>query len=208
MATPQGKTADGFEIQFGTNHLAHFLLFESLKVTLLASSTPSFNSRVIALASSGHRAGGVQFDNYNFEQGGYSPWVAYGNSKTATIYMCNEIERRYGARGLHALSVNPGGIMTGLQTHVPDLEKKRWTEDPNIVAFMKNVGQGAATTAYAALSKDWEGKGGRYLEDCADTKEVRGGGIEPGGHAAYAFNEQGEKKLWVDSLKMLGLSGN
>ena len=202
MATPEGKTADGFETQFGTNHLAHFLLFQLLKPTLLASSSPSFNSRVVCLSSSGHRAGGVRFDDYNFEKGDYAPFVAYGQSKTANIYMANEIERRYGPKGLHGLSVMPGGIMTGLQVHV--LEQLTASVEA-ARDFMKSPGQGAATTVYAALSKEWEGKGGRYLEDCQEAGEVEGTWSMAMGYHPRAFNEEGEKKLWADSLKFVGI---
>lgn len=202
MATPEGKTADGFETQFGTNHLAHFLLFQLLKPTLLASSTPSFNSRVICLSSSGHRGAGIQFDNYSFEKGDYAPWTAYGQSKTANIYMANEIERRYGAKGLHGLSVMPGGIMTGLQVHVIDqlsagLDAARH--------YMKSPEQGAATTVYAALSKEWEGKGGRYLEDCQESEKTEDPSPLAVGYHPRAYNEEGEKKLWADSLKFVGM---
>ena len=206
MALPEvHKTADGFEAQFGTNHLAHFLLFQLLKPTLLASSTRSFNSRVVALSSSGHRAGGVQSDNYGFEKGGYTPWAAYGQSKTANIYMANEIERRYGAKGLHGLSVMPGGIMTGLQVHIPDDVKEDWSKSEEVGNYMKSPEQGASTTIYAALSKDWEGKGGKYLEDCDVAEESMSNSPLALGHAPHAYNEQGEKQLWADSLKFVGL---
>ena len=209
MATPQGTTADGFESQFGTNHLAHFLLFQLLKPTLLASSTPEFNSRVVNVASSGHRAGGVLFGDYGFKQTAYSPWAAYGQSKTANIYMANEIERRYGARGLHGLSLHPGGIMSGLQKHVPDSIKEKWKNDPDAVRSIKSAEQGAATSVLAALSKEWEGKGGRYLEDCAESppapEDRKPTDI---GYVPHAYNEKGEKQLWVDSLRMVGLEDN
>ncbi|KAI4103727.1 MAG: hypothetical protein L6R37_003655 [Teloschistes peruensis] len=208
MAIPTlEKTADGFESQFGTNHLAHFLLFQLLKPTLLASSTPAFNSRVINLSSSGHRAGPVQVGNYNFEkEGTYSPWAAYGSSKSANIYMANEIERRYAAQGLHGLSVMPGGIRTGLQSNVSDGVKASWDEDIEVKNYMKNAEQGAATTVYAALSKDWEGRGGRYLEDCAEAPPVvKGGGATAVGYAPHAYSEEDARKLWQDSCKMVGM---
>lgn len=208
MAVPSlVNTADGFESQFGTNHLAHFLLFELLKPTLLASSTPRMNSRVICLSSSGHRAGRVQIGNYNFEHGNYSPWAAYGSSKTAAIYMANEIERRYGSRGLHGLSVMPGGIRTGLQEHVPDAVKASWDEDLEVKKYMKSPAQGAATTIYAALSQEWEGRGGRYLEDCAESPAVAPGwGATAIGYAPHAYDEKDARQLWMDSCKMVGVT--
>lgn len=78
MACPEGATKDGFETQFGTNYLGHFLLFELLRPTLLASSTPDFNSRVVSVSSSGHRASTVLFDDLDLKKGGYQPWKAYG----------------------------------------------------------------------------------------------------------------------------------
>lgn len=202
MATPEGKTVDGFETQFGTNHLAHFLLFQLLKPALLASSTPSFNSRVVCLSSSGHRGAGIQFDDYNFEKGDYAPWTAYGQSKTANIYMANEIDRRYGAKGLHGLSVMPGGIMTGLQVHVIDQLSAGLDAARN---YMKSPEQGAATTVYAALSREWEGRGGRYLEDCQESGKTEDPSPLAVGYHPRAYNEEGEKRLWADSLKFVGI---
>jgi NAD(P)-dependent dehydrogenase (short-subunit alcohol dehydrogenase family) len=116
MAVPDLQlTEDGNELRLGTNHLAHFLLFQLFKPALLAASTPAFNSRVVNVSSCGHRVHKLNAsDNYNFEKGDYNPWSAYGQSKTANVYMANEIERRYGSRGLHALSLHPGGIDTPL----------------------------------------------------------------------------------------------
>ena len=203
MATPTlEKTADSFEGQLGTNHLAHFLLFQLLKPALLASSNPDFNSRVVAVSSMGHRSGGIQFGNYNFENGGYSPWPAYGQSKTANIYLANEIDRRYGSKGLHALSLHPGGIATGLQIHMPRERIEAFTKDEKTRRYMKSPAQGAATTAYAAVSKEWEGKGGKYLEDCDEAGPVKGGAE---GYAAWAYDEHAEKRLWADSCKMVGV---
>ena len=109
MRTPEGKTVDGFETQFGTNYLAHFLLFNLLKPALLAGSTPAFHSRVVNVSSESHRLSEIHFDNLNLENGAYDPGVAYAQSKVATIYMANEIETRYGPSGLHGLSLHPGG---------------------------------------------------------------------------------------------------
>lgn len=204
MATPEGKTADGFEIQFGTCHLAHFLLFQLLKPALLASSTPHFNSRVVALSSSGHRGGGIRPDDYNFEKGKYSPWVAYSQAKTANIYMANEIERRYGAKGLHGLSVMPGGILTGLQKHVPGFAEM--TKQEAVRKYTKSPEQGAATTVYAALSEEWEGRGGKYLEDCGEAELTTSTGPVSLGHAPHAYDEKAGKQLWADSLKFVGLN--
>ena len=203
MATPSNeKTDDGFEGQFGTNHLAHFLLFQLLKPTLLASSTPTLNSRVVAVSSMGHRASAPNFGDYNFENTPYSPWKAYGQSKTANIYMANEIERRYGSRGLHGFSLHPGGIATGLQVHMKET-MARYEKDENTRNYMKSVPQGAATSVLCAVSKELEGKGGRYFEDCDEAELNKSGAME--GYAAHAYDEEGEKNLWADSCKLVGV---
>lgn len=91
MATPEGQTKDGFETQFGVNHLGHFLLFKLLEKTLLASATPAFCSRVVSLSSSGHKSSPILFDDYDLKKAGYTPFKAYGQSKTANIYLANEV---------------------------------------------------------------------------------------------------------------------
>ena len=86
MATPESsRTKDGFGSQFGVNHLAHFLLFQLLKPTLLASSTPDFNSRVVTVASANHRFSNVHLDDLDLKKTGYDAFVSYGQSKTANV---------------------------------------------------------------------------------------------------------------------------
>jgi NAD(P)-dependent dehydrogenase (short-subunit alcohol dehydrogenase family) len=210
MATPEGKTKDGFETQFGTNHLSHFLLFQLLKPILLASSSSSFHSRVISVASTGHRVSPIRFEDINFEKEQYNPWLAYGQSKTANVYLANEIERRYGKEGLHGLSLHPGGIATGLGKHVAEEDQKAqgW-DSPEVRKLLRSAEQGAATTVYAAISKEWEGRGGRYLSNCIEQgpQEVDvaiglGGGD---GYSAWAYDEDASRRLWTESLKMVGL---
>ena len=203
MAAPEGKTADGFESQFGTNHLAHFLFFCLVKDAMLASSTPSFHSRVVNVSSSGHRGGEVQFGNYGFESGNYTPFRGYGQSKTANIYMANEIENRYGAQGLHGLALMPGGIWTGLQKYIPSEMMDKWKSTPNADNFIKSPEQGAATSVYAAVGGAYEGKGRMYLEDCDTAGPTVDGNL---GFSAYAFDKEKEARLWEDSLKMVGLT--
>ncbi|VUC32110.1 unnamed protein product [Clonostachys rosea] len=204
MATPYRKTKDGFESQFGTNHLGHFLLLQMLTPALLAASTPEFQSRVVSLSSSGHRVGGVRFHDLNFEKEAYDPWVAYGQSKTANIYLANEVERRYGNQGLHALSVHPGMILTNLGSHLP-ADSINFTEQ--MKRDLKNPPQGAATTIVAAISKEWEGRGGKYLKDCTEDgpedPEVHWS-MADRGYASWAFDEAAAKELWETSLNLVG----
>ncbi|KAF2097564.1 NAD(P)-binding protein [Rhizodiscina lignyota] len=208
MAIPERQlTKDGFEMHLGTNHLAHFLLFQLVKSALLASSTPEFNSRVICLTSSGHRASGIHFDNYNLD-GEYDMWVAYGQAKTANLYMANEIERKYGSQGLHGLAVHPGNIATPLQKHVTQEQWAQWSTDPTIPAIMKSTEQGAATTLLAAIGKHYEGVGGRYLEDVGEWGPVEHSPIQSIveiGYESWAFDQEKEERLWKDSCKMVGV---
>lgn len=209
MACPEGKTVDGFETQFGTNHLGHFLLFQLLKETLLSSSTSEFNSRVVAVSSSGHRAGDIHPENYNLE-GEYDPWRAYGQAKTANILFANEIERRYGGRGLHGLSLHPGAIMeTELSRHQSGGSSEQWDAmlaDERFTMMQKNVGQGAATQVWAAVGKTLEGKGGLFLNDAQVATEASPDApLFANGWSSYIWNEENAARLWKDSLKFVNL---
>lgn len=205
MACPEAKTADGFESQLAINYLGHFLLYKLLEQTLLSSSTPEFQSRVVNVSSAGHHMSSVVLDNINLD-GEYEAWKAYGNAKTACIWMMNKIERRYGSRGLHGLSLMPGGIATGLQRHVDPETLKQWGSSEPEKKYGKSPAQGAATTMTAAFDKEWEGRGGVYLEDCQEAGPIPEGGTMAVGAAPHAFDPKGEKKLWALSLKMLNLS--
>ena len=198
-------TEEGFESQFGVNHLAHFLLFNLLKEMMLRSSTKERNSRVVMVSSSGHRNSGILVDDYNFKKDPYTPGKGYGQSKTANIYMANEIERRYGERRLHANSLMPGGIMTGLQAHFDKETRKQMGSN----LMCKNAEQGASTSVLAAVGADWEGIGGRYLEDCEEAPLLgkEWSWTEPG-YVKHAFDEKLEKRLWNDSLVMVGLTND
>jgi len=205
MAIPEQRfTMDGHEMQFGTNHLGHFLLFQLLKPSLLASSTPDFPSRVVNLSSAGHRASGVHFGNLNLDNE-YSGWVGYGQAKTANIYMTNSIERRYGSEGLHGLAVHPGGIWTELSRHLPKEQFEGMKKTPGLETYMKSPEQGAATTILAAIGKEYEGKGGVYLEDCGEWGPAKSVGIGMRGYVPHAFDPESEERLWVESSKLVGV---
>lgn len=205
MACPEGRTADGFETQFGSNYLAHFLLFALLKPVLLTSATPEFHSRVVLVSSAAHRFSSVDFDNLNFE-GKYDPAKAYGQSKTAMIWFANEIERRFGSQKLHAFSLHPGGVATDLGRHIPDEQKAVWAKDPYLAIYFKNPQQGAATTVLGAVSTELEGQGGKYLENCgvAGPYDPASGMWGPG-YAEWAFDTEAEQKLWAKSVELVGL---
>lgn len=207
MAVPDLRfTRDGYEMQFGTNHVAHFLLFQLFKEALINSSTPEFHSRVVNVASSAHRVHGInESDNYNFEKGEYNPWIAYGQSKTANIYMANEIDRRYGNTGLHATSLHPGTIATtGLGKFMDPAMVDQFYQDPAKTKVFANAEQGAATTVIAAIGKGWENKGGQYLVNCAAAvKGEDNGDMEGLTYVTHTYDPDKEARLWKDSLKMI-----
>ncbi|MFB2554061.1 SDR family NAD(P)-dependent oxidoreductase, partial [Ensifer soli] len=117
MASPFAKTADGFETQFGTNHLGHFVLVNRI-ASLIADG-----GRLVNLSSAGHRFSDVDLDDPNFERTDYDPWVAYGRSKTANILFAVEFDRRHRARGVRACAIMPGGIRTELGRHMTQADE-------------------------------------------------------------------------------------
>jgi NAD(P)-dependent dehydrogenase (short-subunit alcohol dehydrogenase family) len=163
MACPPMRTADGFELQFGTNHLGHFLWTVLLWPAVLAAPSP----RIVALSSAGHRFGDVDLDDVNFDHTPYDPWVAYGRSKTANALFAVEAQRRLGDRGL-AFSVHPGTIQTELARHLTHETLTTLIESlpPDEPMVWKSVPAGAATTVYAATDPGLAHHGGAYLEDC------------------------------------------
>ncbi|KAI1124926.1 NAD(P)-binding protein [Nemania abortiva] len=205
MACPQAKTKDGFELQLGTNHLGHFYLFHLVKNALIASASPSFNSRVVSLSSAGHRYGKINFDDLNFEHTEYNPFTAYNQSKLATAYFANEVDRIYQSRSIRALSVHPGGIITPLSRYLPST--KEVEEHPEISKLLQNPAQGASTTVWAAVAKELEGKGGIYLDEDAEAEQTPPDSpTYSGGYGENTYNSEAEKKLWIESLKLVSLS--
>nr|POE87335.1 short-chain dehydrogenase tic 32, chloroplastic [Quercus suber] len=209
MATPYGLTVDGFETQLGTNHMAHFLLFQLLKPALLTAAKPDSPSRVVTLSSTGHARAGIQFDDMSWtaDPAKYDKWVGYSQSKTANIYMASSITRHYGARHLIGLSVHPGGIMTELAKHMDDADMNRIRFD-DMTPRMKNLEQGAATTVWATLSPHFDSvaNGGRYLCDVGEGWLVEKPLPAGPGYVQHAFDEQSEERLWEISCAAVGVS--
>ena len=203
-------TEDGQEVHFATNYFSQFLLFQLLKPALLASATRDFHSRVVNVSSSAHRVGHLpESDNYNFEKGGYSHEVAYANSKIASTYLANEIDRRYGSKGLHATSLHPGGIGTNISRHVGPEFVAFITSNEALVKILKSPEQGAATTVVAAIGKEWENKGGKYLEDCEEAQRGEDDNDSFGvGYVSHTFDQKHEERLWKDSLKIVEISAD
>lgn len=206
---PEARTKDGYEYQLGVNYLSHFLLFQLLKDTLINSSSPKSASRVVILSSCAHRNGPVMIGDYNFEKTPYDAGAAYGQAKTADLYLANEIDRRYSAQGIHSNSVHPGFIHTPLLRHIiDDPSAKDFIGTPEAKKVWKSPEQGAATTIWAAVGKEWESRGGRYLEECSEGEAFdKEHAWHPGyasGYAKYAYDEKAAKQLWEDSLAMIG----
>ncbi|HZZ13323.1 MAG TPA: SDR family NAD(P)-dependent oxidoreductase, partial [Paraburkholderia sp.] len=209
MATPFGKTADGFETQFGTNHLGHFVL-----VNRLASLIPS-GGRVVMLASSGHRFADVDLDDPGFERTPYDPFVAYGRAKTANILFAVGFDQRHRARGVRAAAVHPGGIHTELARHMDESQMtalldtiNRQLESEGHAPFQfKTVPQGAATSVWAALVASADEVGGRYCENCHVSETVADDVVITPiseGVRRYALDLASADALWRKSEDMVG----
>ncbi|WP_341955162.1 oxidoreductase [Microbacterium sp. LWH13-1.2] len=204
MATPFGHTAQGFESQFGTNHLGHFALVGGVADLL------SDHARVISYSSGGHFRSPVRFDDIDFATTPYDPWVAYGQSKTANALFAVGLARRGAERGILAFSVHPGGIMTELQRHVPreELLSRGWIdEDGTPNPRFKTPAEGASTGLWAATATELVERSGAYCEDCSikgivapDHSDMTTGGVKE-----WAIDPEAAERLWALSVSATGV---
>ncbi len=211
MATPFGHTADGFETQFGTNHLGHFVLVNRIAPLIRKGG------RLINLSSAGHRFSNVDLEYPNFERTPYDPWVAYGRSKTANILFAVAFDNRHRDRGVRAAAVHPGGIQTELDRHLDPSQVRKTIEQMNqqLAAEgkapfqLKTIPQGAATSVWTAVVAPADEIGGHYCENChvgnivpddvpitATSEGVRG----------YALDPNTAEALWKKSEELVGES--
>ncbi|WP_222890416.1 SDR family NAD(P)-dependent oxidoreductase [Enterobacter sp. C2] len=198
MATPEGKTEDGFEMQFGTNAIGHFVLINRISPLLHSGS------RIILLSSAAHAVADVNLDDINFEKSSYDPWIAYGRSKTAVAQLAVEFERRLASKGIHATAVHPGAIQTELQRHYgKELDDAiiQKTNEANarrgLPPFQwKTVQQGAATTVWCAAVAQEEEIGGKFCEDCHVTEINDSEGVT-NGVRSYVFDKKKTEALWT-----------
>jgi len=207
MACPFGRTAQGFEMQFGTNHLGHFLFTGLLAQAVRAGAAASAqDSRVICLSSAAHRFGEVDFDDPNFEHRDYEKWAAYGQSKTANALFAVGLDARLKGEGVRAFSVHPGVIMTELSRYMApeEWESLKASRPPGDEMTFKSIEQGAATSVWGATSPQLQGLGGLYLEDCHIAEASTPG--KSGGVAAYASDPALADRLWTLSEKLVGQS--
>src|SRR5271154_7200972 len=194
MAVPdRQETVQGFELQFGTNYLGHFALTLWLHEALVAAA----GARVVSVSSSGHTFSPVIFDDLYFNFIPYTPFGAYGQSKTAMVLMSVGITQQWSAEGITSNALNPGAIATGLQKHTGGLRTP--------VERRKTVEQGAATSVLLAASPLLEGVSGRYFEDCNEARQILCRPTDfSGGVAPYALDPTNAARLWDVSLKLIG----
>ncbi|WP_158808173.1 SDR family NAD(P)-dependent oxidoreductase [Beijerinckia sp. L45] len=207
MAAPFGHTTNGFETQFGTNHLGHFVLVNRIAPLLRDGG------RLVSLASSGHRFSDVDLDDPNFDRTPYDPWMAYGRSKTANILFAVAFDHRHKDRGIRATAVHPGGIQTELGRHIGREEIQKMVDAINadLVAegktprIWKTIPQGAATSIWAGVVADADAVGGKYCENCHVSHIVAEAKISPvsEGVRPYALDLEHAKLLWAKSEAMV-----
>ena len=211
MATPLGQTADGFETQFGTNHLGHFVLVNRIAPLIRKGG------RLINVSSAGHRYSNVDLEDPNFEKTPYEPFVGYGRSKTANILFAVEFDKRHRDRGVRAAAVHPGIIQTELVRHMdPAWLRSRVNEINQQRADAgkpplqrKSVQQGAATSVWAGIVAPADEVGGRYCEDCHVGAVIPNDlpiGAMTEGVRAYAVDPKTAAALWKKSEQMVGES--
>ncbi|RIL06545.1 MAG: short-chain dehydrogenase [Proteobacteria bacterium] len=200
MACPLARTEQGFELQFGTNHLGHFLLSGLLLPALRAAG----GARVVCVSSRGHRFGTVSLDDPNYERRPYEKWEAYGQAKTANIWHALELDRRERTNGVRAFALHPGAIMTELGRHLTaeDIETLRARAGTGGMKW-KTPQQGAATQVWAATAPELEGRGGLYLEDC-HVAGPQPADMSATGYAPWALDADGAAKLWALSEQLVG----
>lgn len=207
MRTPFWHTEDGFEIQFGTNHIGHFAFVNRI-APLIASG-----GRLVNVSSAGHRYSDVDLDDPNFEHTPYEPMIAYGRSKTANILFAVEFDRRHKSRGVRATAIHPGGIRTELARHIEPHEIEKMLEQINAQQAnlgrppfqWKTIPQGAATSVWAAFVAPADDVGAKYCEDC-HVAAINEGEMDilSGGVRRYALDPERAKSLWAKSEDWIG----
>jgi len=210
MATPFGHTVDGFETQFGTNHLGHFVLVNRIAALIRTGG------RLINVSSAGHRRSNVDLEDPNFERTSYEPFVAYGRSKTANILFAVAFDARHRGRGVRAAAVHPGAIQTELGRHMNPGQLQNLVDRINqqLAAEGKSFGwktipQGAATSVWAAVVAPADEIGGRYCANCQVGQIVRDETTITAlseGVLAYALDPHNAEALWKKSEEMVGES--
>lgn len=201
MAAPETRVGPGWEAQFATNHLGHFALVNRL--------WPAFGAgaRVVSVSSRGHHYGPVRFDDLDFERG-YDKWLAYGQAKTANVLFAVELDRLARGRGVRAFALHPGRILTELVRHLDRQElvdAGMVDETGRVTGGAKTPEQGAATQVWAATSRQLDGLGGVYLEDCDVAEPAPADGTRVG-VKDYAVDPALAERLWTVSAGLTGVN--
>jgi NAD(P)-dependent dehydrogenase (short-subunit alcohol dehydrogenase family) len=194
MYTPFDRTEDGFELQFGTNHVGHFLL-TNLLVPALLNGAPA---RVVNLSSGGHVASDILWDDPNYEERPYDKFESYGQSKTANILFTIELDRRLASHGVRSYAVHPGMIATELGRHMTKddmsaLREKAKASPSGGLPSYKSIEAGAATSVWAATASELAETGGLYLADCHIAEA-----------APWARDQDGATRLWELTEDLIG----
>ncbi|KAJ5548202.1 short-chain dehydrogenase [Penicillium frequentans] len=201
MATPYSVTKEGLEMQFGTNHIGHFLLTNLILSNMLQQGAT--NIRVVNVSSSGHKRGPVRFDDPGFEDGrSYDKWQAYGQSKTANMLFSVSLAEKLGAKGVQSFSLYPGRMVTGIVKHLSmeDWLKAGWKHpdgsmntDPKL--NWTTTRHGAATLIVAAYNPSISDQNGSYMVNSQ---------VNNSEAADYALDSQNAERLWRISEDLVG----
>ena len=202
MACPETRVGPGWELQFATNHIGHYVL------TNLIWDTLNPGARIVCVSSAGHHLSPIRWDDVHFSCG-YDKWLAYGQSKTANALFALQLDE-YGKQSkIRAFSLHPGKIFTPLQRHLEEKEmiEAGWLDadgNPADPTF-KTPEQGAATQVWAASSPKLEGLGGLYCEDCEIAKPASKCSEPFSGVCEYAADLEAAKRLWNYTSELTGV---
>lgn len=201
------RTAEGWELQFATNHLGHFALAAGLHDALALGASEREGARIVSLSSTAHMRSGIDFNDLHFERRNYDPQIAYAQSKTANSLFAVEATRLWASEGIVANAVNPGGVATGLQRNFTAQQKASLDAAAAAGVFAyKTVEQGAATSIIAAVAPEFARSGGHYLDDAQEAYTVSNDADlaqHPHGVKAWALDPAAAERLWTVSTDLL-----
>jgi NAD(P)-dependent dehydrogenase (short-subunit alcohol dehydrogenase family) len=205
MACPETRVGPGWEAQFATNHLGHFVL-----TNLLWPALADGGARVVALSSTGHKNSGIRFDDLMFEHG-YDKWKAYGQAKSANSLFAVHLDALGKEAGVRAFAAHPGGILTPLQRHLTrdEMHGYGWIDENGTPDDrFKTPEQGASTSTWAATSPRLDGMGGVYCENCdiAEPTDVGSPTARLQGVDAHAIDPDVAARLWTVSAELTGVN--
>ncbi|KAF4631678.1 hypothetical protein G7Y89_g6453 [Cudoniella acicularis] len=192
MACPYGLTQDGFELQFGTNYVSHFLLTNLLMPKILAAAPGAV---IVNVSSTGHLFADINYESLDFNKGkDYTPFAAYAQAKTANILFSVELKEKLASKGVKSWALHPGSISSGLQKYMNQESlaeaMKIWWATGRETPERKTLEQGCSTTLRAALDPELkEENGSIYLSDCQIV-------TDPEWVKEYALDKASASKLW------------